>query len=65
VFEPDSFRTLAYILFYDAHRSIRTAVVDQNVFPISITLPQDALNTFPKIVLGVVKRGYKTHEWSF
>jgi hypothetical protein len=54
-----------HIMLGNLNRSIRAAVIDENVFPVSIALTEHALYAFCEIVLGVVKGCNYTDERRF
>jgi hypothetical protein len=65
VFDADSFRKLAGKLLCDPQGTIRAAVIDQNIVPVLVGLPEHALNALCKIFSRVKERSYKTDARTF
>ena len=65
MFDTDLFRELIGILLRDLSRAIRAAVIDQDVIPVLVALPEHALNAFWQIIFRIKEWGYETDAWIF
>lgn len=60
MFDADPFRKLIGILLRDSYGAIRAAIIDQDIVPVLVGLPEYALDAFCKIFFRVKEWGYKT-----
>lgn len=65
MFDVDPFWKLIGILLGNPYRAVRAAVIDQDIIPVLVGLPEHALNAFFKIFFRIKKWGYETDAWIF
>jgi hypothetical protein len=53
----------ASIVLGDFYGSISAAIIDKNVFPVPIGLPQHTFNAICQELACVIERGHYTYEW--
>jgi hypothetical protein len=65
VFQPKFVGIKSYVVFCDFDRSVRAAVIYENIFPVVVSLPEYTFDTLGQVVLGIVERSHNADERGF